>query len=114
MTFDSSSPLFDFYKIGTWIDLRYLPEDMTGMILPFIRSDDENDDISDLARSVVGQNILIFNRSGLNLYIIAPLRYGSTNQSSFVLKTGYFFSADCKMESGEIVRWEYVTGKNRY
>ena len=114
MTFDSSSPLFDFYKIGTWIDLRYLPEDMTGMILPFIRSNDENDDISDLARSIVGQNVLIYNRTGLDLYIIAPLKYGSTKQSSFVLKTGYFFCADCTMDANENVYWEYITGKNRY
>lgn len=114
MSFDDSSPLFDFYKIGSWIDLRYLPADMTGMILPFIRSNDENDDIADLARSIVGQNVLIYNRSGLNLLIIAPLKYGSANQNSFVLKNGYFFSADCKMETDETVCWEYITGKNRY
>lgn len=119
-SYSGSQYIFNLEKTGSWLDIRYAPTNNTIIILPFISSSSETDDLAEQARSLVGQNILIHNRSGKYLNITTPLiSTAGVERSNIILYSGYFLSLDCKMtadssNNNEIVIWEYVVGKINY
>ncbi len=109
--------MFDLEKTGSWIEVNYAPSATNHLFFKYVSKDSNLTDWHDGARSLVGQNVIIYNKSGKTIQITTNFHSVSgTNVPQITLSSGYFISMDCKhcIDSAgyEEVYWAYITGKN--
>lgn len=109
--------MFDLEKTGSWIEVNYAPSATNHLFFKYVSKNSGLTDWHDDARSLVGQNVIIYNKSGKTIQITTNFHSASgTNVPQITLSSGYFISMDCKhcIDSGgyEEVYWSYITGKN--
>ena len=109
--------MFDLEKTGSWIEVNYAPSATNHLFFKYVSRGSNLTEWHDGARSLVGQNVIIYNKSGKTIQITTNFHSASgTNVPQITLSSGYFISMDCKhcIDSGgyEEVYWAYITGKN--
>lgn len=108
--------MFDLEKTGSWIEITYAPSATNHIFFKYAAKNSGLEDWHDGARSLVGQNVLLYNKSGKTFQITTNFRNSSGGTVPQVtLSSGYFISMDCKsgIDSNgyEEVYWTFVIGR---
>ena len=108
--------MFDLEKTGSWIEITYAPSATNHIFFKYVTKNSRLEDWHDGARSLVGQNVLLYNKSGKTFQITTNFHNSSGGTVPQVtLSSGYFISMDCKSgidsDNYEEVYWTFVIGK---
>ena len=106
----------DLEKTGSWIEITYAPSATNHIFFKYVTKNSRLEDWHDGARSLVGQNVLLYNKSGKTFQITTNFHNSSGGTVPQVtLSSGYFISMDCKSgidsDNYEEVYWTFVIGK---
>ena len=108
--------MFDLEKTGSWIEITYAPSATNHIFFKYVAKNSGLENWHDRARSLVGQNVLMYNKSGKTFQITTNFHNSSgVSVPQVTLSSGYFISMDCKsgIDSNgyEEVYWTFVIGK---
>ena len=108
--------MFDLEKTGSWIEITYAPSATNHIFFKYVAKNSGLENWYDGARSLVGQNVLMYNKSGKTFQITTNFHNSSgVSVPQVTLSSGYFISMDCKSgidsNGNEEVYWTFVIGK---
>lgn len=108
--------MFDLGKTGSWIEITYAPSATNHIFFKYVAKNSVLENWHDGARSLVGQNVLMYNKSGKTFQITTNFHNSSgVSVPQVTLSSGYFISMDCKSgidsNGNEEVYWTFVIGK---
>ena len=113
-TWGYSEYVFDFEKASTWMEIESLPSNFSGILMPIS---------GDFVRSLVGQSILLYNKSSVTIPITGKTFWENgkttipaTNPSfnSTTIAPNCFVRFECKItidgDDNELLYWSCVRG----
>ena len=108
--------MFDLEKTGSWIEITYAPSATNHIFFKYVAKNSGLENWHDGARSLVGQNVLMYNKSGKTFQITTNFHNSpGVSVPQVTLSSGYFISMDCKSgidsNGNEEVYWTFVIGK---
>ena len=108
--------MFDLEKTGSWMEITYAPSATNHIFFKYVAKNSGLENWHDGARSLVGQNVLMYNKSGKTFQITTNFHNSpGVSVPQVTLSSGYFISMDCKSgidsNGNEEVYWTFVIGK---